>query len=86
MGRGTPHAMPRHGSSILLCQAPVHHMVLCFPGQNTSPNHEIRTANGYFSHGPASFLGGKRFPGPCVSLVLNEGTPAGLAETKTNLN
>lgn len=72
----------------------------CSPSPVLTPplTNEITTPNGYFHHGRAtsprpttSFLGGKRFPAPRVSSTVDGHrgpgrTPAGLAETKTNLN
>nr|CAB3485502.1 unnamed protein product [Digitaria exilis] len=40
-----------HGRSIRQCQTSVRHMVPCSPGTDASPNHQIRTPNGYFRHG-----------------------------------
>jgi hypothetical protein len=62
------------------------------PGADASPNHEIRTPNGYFRHGRGhdllhSLHGGKWFRAPRLILTVDEGKPAGgLAETSTNLN
>lgn len=78
--------------------AAVRHMgsLLPVPGADASPNQRDYDAQRllppWAGHEPTiSFLGGKRFPAPRVSSTVDGHrgpgrTPAGLAETKTNLN